>query len=59
MLDLGFVLLLTLVAAGIGLRLLDQLGGRPRHRPTPSHWPSPSGSACWPWVYSAWASSAS
>src|SRR5271167_423280 len=29
MLDLGFVLLLTFLAAGIGLRLLDRLGGRP------------------------------
>ena len=29
MLDLGFVLLLTFLAAAIGLRLLDRLGGRP------------------------------
>ena len=29
MLDLGFVFLLTFLAAGIGLRLLDWLGGRP------------------------------
>jgi hypothetical protein len=29
MLDLGFVLLLTFVASGLGLRFLDRLGGRP------------------------------
>src|SRR3989442_556555 len=29
MLDLGFVLLLTFLAAGIGLDLLERLGGRP------------------------------
>jgi hypothetical protein len=29
MLDLGFVLLLTFLAAGVGVRLLDRLGGRP------------------------------
>jgi hypothetical protein len=33
MLDLGFVLLLTFLAAGIGLRLLDQLGDRPDFLP--------------------------
>ena len=32
MLDLGFVLLLTVLAAGVGLRLLDRLGGRPESR---------------------------
>jgi hypothetical protein len=29
MLDLGFILLVSFLAAGIGLRLLDNLGGRP------------------------------
>jgi hypothetical protein len=29
MLDLGFILVLTFLAAGAGLRLLDHLGGRP------------------------------
>ncbi|MEA2633036.1 MAG: hypothetical protein QOE66_3255, partial [Chloroflexota bacterium] len=29
MLDLGFLLFLTIAAAGVGLRLLDRLGGRP------------------------------
>jgi hypothetical protein len=32
MLDLGFILLLTSIAAGLGLRLLDRLGGRPANR---------------------------
>src|SRR3954470_10905919 len=32
MLDLGFLSLLTIAAAGFGLRLLDRLGGRPEAR---------------------------
>jgi hypothetical protein len=29
MLDLGFILVLTFIAAGVGLRILDRVGGRP------------------------------
>jgi hypothetical protein len=32
MLDLGFVCLLSVLAAGVGLRVLDRLGGRPASR---------------------------
>jgi hypothetical protein len=31
MLDLGFILVLTFLAARVGLRLLDRIGGRPAH----------------------------